>query len=289
MKWEVIRAGWEAWRRHPVTAVPFVLQGLSVIAVLLLIFLGVVYAIMPELPGVILSGKISEKPEEIIGEVFSRIAENIELISLLFILWLMLVTAVTTLFKAWWIKLCDNALECVANLQLAFQHAKSRFFPLFVYELIFAIITAVAFYPIINLAVEIFENLETISKETEMIVYYGISFLLWTVLLAILVATLSFLFTFVPYAIVIDGERTISGIKKGIKVLRRNIADTVIMWLLVGLANMAVQIPYYVLKPLGVWGTITGSIVAVIIGWVVAMPITTCWWVELYKWKSKTI
>jgi len=211
------------------------------------IFLGAVYAIMPELPGIILSGKISEKPKEVI-EIFERIAENIELISLLFILWLVLITAITTFFKAWWIKLCNNALECMANLRSAFQHAKSRFLPLFVYELIFAIITAVAFYPIINLAAEIFENFETIGKETEMIVYYGISFLLWTVLLAILLVTLSFLFVFVPYAIVIDGEGTISGIKKGIKVLRRNIADTVIMWLLVGLANMAVQIPYYVLK-----------------------------------------
>lgn len=288
MRWEVIRAGWEAWRRHPVTAIPFILQGVSVIAASFLIFLGVVYAIIPELPEIILSGKISEKPEEAI-EIFARIAENIELLSLLFILWLLLVTAINTLFKAWWIKLCNDALENVANLQLAFQHAKSRFLPLFVYELIFAIIAAVAFFPIINLAAEIFENLDTISKETEMIVYYGISFLLWTILLAILVATLSFLFTFVPYAIVIDGEKTLSGIKKGIKVLRRNIADTVIMWLLVGLAGMAGQAPVHLLKFLGFWGTIIGSTVAVIIGWVVVMPITTCWWVELYKWKSKTI
>lgn len=121
-------------------------------------------------------------------------------------------------------------------------------FPLLAYELIFATAVAVAFYPIINLAVEIFENFEMIGKDSEMIVYYGISFLLWVIVVVLFVAALRFLFVFVPYAIVIDSKGTLVGIKKGVKVLRRNIADTVIMWLLVGLANMAVQISYYVLN-----------------------------------------
>ena len=84
MKWEVIRAGWEAWRKHPVTAIPFVLHGLSITAASFLIFLGVIYVIVPELLGIILSGKISEKFGEIIREISVRVADNIELLEFFF-------------------------------------------------------------------------------------------------------------------------------------------------------------------------------------------------------------
>lgn len=288
MESDILRAGWEAWRRNPVTAVPFVLHGLSVIAVSIATLLSAIYAIMPELPAAILSGDFGDEAfKQMFGEFLKRCLGNIELLGVTFVFGLVIVAALAALFKAWWIKLCYDALEGKAILSTAFHHAKSLFVPLFKFELILTLLIGIAFIPLINLGLDFFRNIHMLTKEAAL--YYVISFMIWSAFLGIFAIAIQFLFTFVPYAIVIDLKGTLSGIRRRVMVLRHNLVDTIIMWLLVGLAGMALQVAAYPFRFFGFWGTLAGTLVAVILGWVAVMPITTCWWVELYRRRSKTL
>jgi hypothetical protein len=147
------------------------------------------------------------------------------------------------------------------------------------------LLVAIVLYPFFNLIKDFILTVE--AKNFVAMFYNAMSFVLWAMVSVVVMAIVQFLLTFAPYAIVIDGNGTLTGIKKGFWVLRRNFSDTVIMWLLVGVAGMALQVPLYPFKLLGVWGVVVGTIAVTLIAWILVMPITTCWWVELYRRGSK--
>ncbi|AIG97738.1 hypothetical protein AFULGI_00009470 [Archaeoglobus fulgidus DSM 8774] len=100
MESDILRAGWGAWRRNPVTAVPFVLHGLSVIAVSIATLLSAIYAIMPELPAAILSGDFGDEAfKQMFGEFLKRCLGNIELLGVTFVFGLVIVALLLRCLK----------------------------------------------------------------------------------------------------------------------------------------------------------------------------------------------
>ncbi|WP_290597553.1 MULTISPECIES: hypothetical protein [unclassified Archaeoglobus] len=280
MIWETIRAGWEAWRRHKVTGIPFLISGLVSTAIFLSFALFLVFKISPEL---VLSGDMAEVNREYFTRLFERYLENLDLIFYLLLVGSFLFIIFDTLFRAWGIKVCFDALECKVGLLEGFKYAKSRYFPFLIYRLTVDIIVLAGLVPVyfIVKAIKI--------GDINSLVQSAIAFFLWGVVFLCLISVVFFLFTFIPYAIVLDGESVLSGIKKGLQVLRISIAETIVFWLLVILAGMVVGIPFQPLHYFGISGIVVGYALSAIVGWLTVAPITTAWWVELYKRKSKML
>jgi Cu/Ag efflux pump CusA len=79
--------------------------------------LTVVYTISPELPEIVLSGKImDESHKEIIGNIVKKYVSSFDFLIEVFLVWVVVATVLLTVFKAWWIKLCSEALDGDANL-----------------------------------------------------------------------------------------------------------------------------------------------------------------------------
>lgn len=280
MIWEIIRAGWEAWRRHKVTGLPFLISGLVSTAIFLSFALFLVFKISPEL---ILSGDITEVNGEYLTQLFERCLENLDLIFYLLLVGSFLFVIFDTFFRAWGIKVCFDALECKVGLSEGFKYAKSRYFPFLIYRLMVDTVVLAGLVPVyfIVKAIKI--------GDVNSLVQSAIAFFLWGVVFLCLISVVFFLFTFIPYAIVLDGESVLSGIKKGLRVLRISIAETIVFWLLVILAGMVVGIPFQPLHYFGISGIVMRYAFSAIVGWLTVAPITTAWWVELYKRKSKML
>ncbi len=96
---------------------------------------------------------------------------------------------------------------------------------------------------------------------------------------------LAFLFTYVPYAIVIENCGAVEGLRKGLRVLRRSFADTVIVWAIVGLLAFASSLVFFPLQYFGFTGEIVRSVLTALLNWLVVAPFTTFVWIQLYRSK----
>ena len=283
MIWEIVKIGWKAWREHKVSGIPFFISGIVSTSVFLLLTLFVVHIISPELPGLILTGAIANVGREYIAQLFERYLENVDLIFSAILAAILLFVIFDAFFRAWGIKVCSDALKCDVKLVEGLWYAKSRYLPFLVYNLLLQSITFAG-------AIPLYYVIRGIDKtDIHSVVQSAIAFLVWAIVLMIVTSVILFLFTFVPYAIVLDGESVLTSIKKGYRVLRISITETVIFWLLLVLVGMLTWVPFYPLQLLGFVGFVVSHILSIIAAWLIVAPIVTSWWIELYKRKSKML
>ncbi|WP_202319596.1 DUF7847 domain-containing protein [Archaeoglobus neptunius] len=283
MIWEIVRKGWYTWKEHKITCIPFFSYGVISSAIFLLLTAFIVYKISPELPELIFTGKIAGISEKYVGNLFTEYMENLDLIFSAIMVGILVYTITETFFKAWWIKVCSDALKCNVRLGDGLKHAKSRYFPFLRFNLLIQSAIFAGAVPLYHILKGVNPN------NVHSLVYSALAFFLWMLLLLGLTSLIQFLFTFVPYAIVIDGEGTLSGIRRGYRVLRASVSETVIFWLFVVFTATLVGLPFYPLRFFGLKGVLISYALSAVSGWLIVGPITTLWWIELYKRKSKML
>ncbi len=98
----------------------------------------------------------------------------------------------------------------------------------------------------------------------------------------IYLAVVVFVFTFVPYAVIVDDLKAFEGIKKAVRTLRRGIGETMGMWAIVSVLYILYMLPFHPLKTLGEVGEIASTILTSLVGSFVVAPLTSMWWILLY-------
>ncbi len=274
---EIIKNGWRSWRNHKVSGIPFFISGIMSSMIFLIAIVSVVHIISPEFFGLAFSGKITE--EYIVG-LFKRYLENLNVIFLVAVAAILAFIVVDTFLRAWGIKVCSDSLDCRVNLLEGVKYAKQRFVSFFIFNILVSTIVLATLTPLYF----IFRGINWANDEEVVIaVVYSLTYgFIWLAL----VMAIYFILTFVPYAIVLDREGILGGVKRGFRVLSKSLAETVIMWLVVALAGMAVSIPLYPLKFLGTVGEIASFVLTTLLTWLVVTPITTMWWIDLYRRKA---
>ncbi len=280
MIWEIVKKGWNSWRNHKVSGIPFFISGVVSSLIFLGTIVSVVYMISPELFELLLSGDISE---EYITELLERYAENFNTIVTVAGVAFILFVIVDTFFRTWGIKLCSSSLECKADLSETLRDARSRFLPFLTFNFMVGGIALAGLVPFYYIFRDVnWASSESVAVAVILSITYGF---VWLGLVTVIL----FLTTFAPYAIVVDGRGVFDGIKRGFKVLSNSLAETVIMWLMVGLAGMAAGIPFYPLRFIGAVGEIASTVLTWIVTWLVISPVVTMWWVELYRRKASQL
>lgn len=278
MIWEIIKKGWNSWRSHKISSVPFFIRGVISTALLIGAVLFVVYTISPEVFEFVQSGNITE---EYVTDLILRYKKNIDFILLVAVAALFLYIISDSFFRVWGIKLCSDSLQKpTVSLRESFRYARSRYPPFVVFSLAIqgAIFTGLIPLYYIFRGIVLEDELSAVSAAALLVAYI----LIWSLLVVVLI----FITTFAPYAIVLGGEGVLGGIRKGFRVLSNSLSETVIMWLFVALAGMALNVPFYFLKFLGPVGVTVNHIITPLLSWLVLWPITTMWWIELYRRKT---
>ncbi len=280
MIWEIVKEGWNAWKSHKVSGVPFFISGIVSTSIFSGAAILLITLISPELFGVVLSGEFTE---EYLDRLIERYMENSDLIVSVALVAMVLFTVSDTFFRAWGIKVCSDSLSCQVSLSACLKYARSRYLPYLTFSLILLGVNLASLLPLYNFLKGVdWSGEEGIVAAVLFFVVYG---LLWLGF----VLFITFLVTFVPYAIVLDREGVVGGIRRGFKILSRSLMETIIFWLIVALVGTAVGVPFYPLKFLGTAGEIANFALTSVANWLVAMPITTMWWIGLYRRKASQL
>ncbi len=271
---EVVKDGAKAWNRHKISCVPFVASGLLSNLVIVLAAVILVAKVSPELPQRIVLGDFDK---EYLADVILKFHENIDLVFSTAVASYLLFVILDTFFRAAGIKICYDSLLCEANLFSALKCAKSRFGRLLAYRLAFSSIVIVLSLP----AYFVLKGVDFSSKESILSAFF--LFASWLIIFSSILALLIFVFTFVPYAIVLDNLGVVEGFKRGYRVLRKSLPETTVIWLLFSLLQFAASyLIFYPLSSFGLVAKVFGYVLSSLTSWLIVMPVSTIWWSSLY-------
>ena len=271
---EILREGFKVWRGNVAAGIPFFLGMLSnyvILVLFLLLILGMLDSALNLAPG--------DVSQEYINGIMREVASRWKLLALVGAAAFLIAFSINCFFMAAGIRLCFDAIESRFSLGRAFSYARTKFLSFLAANLVVFAIVMGGFLAIVLLPVI---PLVKFPLSDERIMAIGLMVILSMLIAIIYLAIVVFVFTFVPYAIIVDNLKAFEGIKKAVRTLRRGIGETIGMWAIVSVLYILYTLPFYPLKALGDVGELTSTILIGLLGSFVVAPLTSMWWILLY-------
>jgi len=215
----LLKEGFEVWRRNLRLGIPFLISTTIVFASLFVFALLLVLYIQPDIVDILASGKSVREAKELVDKLLRKV-DTIVTVALAYIAF---ASAVDSFFRAVGIRYCDDALSGEAKLTIALSHGRRRWIHFYAANALFLAAIIVPIYPI-------YWTLRSLplSSEAEVltaVIYVLVYFLVWL----LYVSVLMLIYTYVPYAIVLDSLSVIPAFKVAFRVLRRRFATTIVL------------------------------------------------------------
>ncbi len=262
----LLREGFSIWLRNFRIAVPFLISAILSLIILGLWLIAVLYTVLPALP--------SRIDEEWLNAAINAVMNNLDFIVGSLVASIFVLTCVDSFFRTAGIKLCNDAIDSRASFSIAFSFAKSRWYRLLMVTIIFQIAAILPLYPL-------YKSLYIPKSHEELIVlaiYTALYLLVWSVYVSVLL----FLYTYIPYAVVLEDCSIPTAARMGLTALKKALSTTVILWLVVALVAAVIHLPLYLLRLVGSYGAIVQPVASMILTAFTA-PLTTIWWILAYR------
>ncbi|HUV03164.1 MAG TPA: hypothetical protein VMW67_06980 [Desulfobacteria bacterium] len=276
----ILRNGFETWKKNLNICLPFVFSLLLTLIVMFLVIGGALVTVIgPVLPSLTpsLTGTPGEIPPEIVQQLQPLLLQNIDILVAAVIIAGILVLLITTFFSAGAIGMANEATKKGrTSLSDMTDYGARKFVSLLGANLI---VVLIAFAGVIFLIPGLVPLLPAISTSqtpsdaTNMaaIAMLGLGFLVMAFYLLII----SIIFAISPYAVVTGNLGAVDGVKRGFHFFMAHKVEVFLLWLVVLVIAVVAgiilgNIPYI------------GQLLSMAISVIIIEPLTVIWWSRLY-------
>ena len=277
----IINKGLSTWTRNLNICIPFVFNLLiGGLLALIAFFIFVVIFIVPPMSGANIDPE-TISPEQMMDIFSSVFSENILIVAVFLLGFILLLTFVESYFTAGAIGMAKNALiKGDTSLGDMFSAGNQNAFNLFLASILISLITLLGIVFLIPgfLVVEDFgmllTNPESVAQSATLLVF---GFLFW----GIYIAVISIILAVVVYALVVDRLDPISALETGFRFFMNNKLDVFLVWMILVALSIALSLVgslFNSVEALAIIWTFVNFIISV----VVIPPLTTIWFTRLY-------
>ncbi len=281
---EVLKGGFKVWKSNLKLSIPFVLEIVVGGFITALFLVSVIYV---ALNVNVFDTSVIDKVEHIKPSILKD--KGYTIAGLIFG-YIVVLTVLNAFFKSWEIKACSDAIDDDLNLGKSLSYVRLVFKDLLYVSVIVGLLIILCAILIFVVFVYPFvQEYGLPSDDGENAVLFVISLLGSLTMFLIALVVIVFVFTYVPYAVVLDKAGVIGGIKKGVRVLKMCIGETFVLYLAIFGFIFVLDIPF-TLTRLALGLDFSSGVPYILFECVrqllvsaVVMPITTLWFVLMYK------
>ena len=278
---DILRNGFETWKKNLTICLPFVFSLLLTLLVMLLAIGGallvVLGPVLPSLTPALTSTPGDEIPPELVQQLQPLLLQNIDILVAAVLIAGILVLLLTTFFTAGAIGMATEATK-TGRTRLADMtyYGARKFVSLLGANLIVALIALAGVIFLIPGLLSLLSAISTSpapSGTANMAAFamFGVGF----IIMAVYMLIISIIFTIPPYAVVIDDLGAVDGVKKGFQFFMAHKVGVFLLWLVVLVIAVVAGIILGNIPYIGQWISMAVSVLMV-------QPLAVIWWSRLY-------
>jgi len=279
---ELIEGGFRTWKSNFILCVPFILGMILSIVVVLAFMLPLFFAVLFPLIEQTILNPASMTGVEGFQQVMDVILQNLWLFIVVFAIMLILCGLIMSFFSAGAIGMAKEAL-LTGKTQIShmISYGKKKYLSYFGASLLAGLVMLVGVLFMLPGLISLFSNMTVLIENPQdpSALTFLMPLLLGIFLGMIYLLPMSIILALVPYSVVVDDVGAMEGFRKGIQVMWHNKINVFVIWLIilvVGiLASLFSLIPYI------------GSLITLIITFLIVQPLTFVWWSKLYMTLTK--
>jgi hypothetical protein len=275
---EIAGNGFQLWKKNLILCIPFILGTLITGMVALCIMLPTMFALFFPMIQQSLTNTTAVQSPEFAQQMLTLFIQNLWLVICVLIIIGILAGFIMSFFTAGAIGMAKEAiLTGKTTLDHMTQYGKKKFISFFGVSLITGLVLFVGVVFLIPGILSLLANLDQLTSQTltaTQVMTVMIPFIGGLILMAVYMLPMSIILVLGTYAVVIDDLSAMDGFKKGIHVMWQNKVNTFLLWLLILAISVALSF-------LGIIPFI-GSLLMLVIMFLIVMPLTTLWWTQFY-------